>query len=79
MPDVRERLRAWMAHEEWTQDRLAEALGITQGAVHKLLAGGGPSLRLAHTIERLSAEWSDGPIRTEEWVADGGTVAKDVA
>jgi transcriptional regulator with XRE-family HTH domain len=75
---ARSRVRAWMAAEELTQSRAAERLGVSQGAVSQLLNGttAAPSLALAQALERETAGWDDGPIRTEEWVTETADAAK---
>lgn len=67
--DVWQRFRAWLSSEGWSQDTAAAELGISQGAVSKILRGGGVSRKTAHAIEQRSESWDEGPIKTEEWDA----------
>lgn len=66
-----ERFRAWL---EWTgesQEAVAERLGCSQSAISKTCAGKRRlGMRLAHAVERESATWPHGPIRSSEWVED---------
>jgi transposase len=76
------RLRAWQLHEQgWTQQRIAEALGVTQGAVSQWLK----AVRTLGTTEALLRRPSPGaPARLnqsqlhqlDEWLrAAGGATA----
>lgn len=69
---ARARLRAWMKDEGLTQAKVAERLGVSQGAVSQLLNGttATPSLPLAQALERETKGWRPGPIRTEEWTTN---------
>jgi hypothetical protein len=70
--DVRERFRAWV-HEVGTHAEVATRLGCSQSMVSGLGLDGPhgrlPGLKIAHAIERETAAWPGGPIRTEEWDA----------
>jgi transcriptional regulator with XRE-family HTH domain len=68
---VHKRFAKWVAWRGTSQSQIASDLGCTQAFV-SLLASGKKSiakLPMAHAVERLSADWPDGPIRTEEWDA----------
>jgi transcriptional regulator with XRE-family HTH domain len=79
MSDVRERFRAWFTSQSWTQVETAKRLGVTQPAIWAILSrNGGVTLALAHRIEKLSASWEHGPIRTEEWLGEDAVSADEV-
>lgn len=67
---ARARVRKWIDDEGLTQAKAAERLGVSQGAVSQLLKGttAVPSLALAQAIERETARWNGGPIRSSEWI-----------
>ena len=66
---VHERFAAWVAAKGWSQHEAARMIGCSQALVSQVIAGrkSVSGLQIAHAIERLSADWIDGPIRTEEW------------
>lgn len=73
---VRERLRDFLSWRGWSQETLAERLGVAQGTVSKLITGKQlePAIVVALGIERLSGEpredgerWPPGPLRVAEW------------
>jgi transcriptional regulator with XRE-family HTH domain len=49
------RLAHWLEKSGTTQDALAKAVGVTQGRISQLLAGGAPSMLLAAQIARATA------------------------
>ena len=69
---VRERFLAWV-EEVGTHAEVARRLGCSQSMVSGLGLEGPhgrlPGLKIAHAIERETASWPSGPIRTEEWDA----------
>ncbi len=67
------KLSQWLNAEGKTQSELAELLGVTQGRVSQLVAGGAPSLDLAVKIEKLS----HGKVRVEDFA--GLESAKEAA
>lgn len=70
---ARNRFRRWVAWQlkrGRTRTQIANAAGFHPSLLTRLLSGERtPSLRVAHGIERASAGWPEGAIRTEEWVA----------
>lgn len=76
MPPPSKRLQDFMDWRDWKQAQLADAIGTKQANVSHILHGRkGAGLKWAHAIETLTAQprpdgevWSDGPIRTEEWL-----------
>lgn len=48
------KLAEWLGKTGMTQNELARALGITQGRVSQVLAGGTPSFDLAHRIQAIT-------------------------
>lgn len=56
LPAIRRETARLLADEEWTQQRIASALGLSQAAVSKYLNAEGKSslevARLAHTVTR---------------------------
>ncbi|MDH3741970.1 MAG: 3,4-dihydroxy-2-butanone-4-phosphate synthase [Hyphomicrobiales bacterium] len=63
------KLSNWLNSQGKTQSELAELLGVTQGRVSQLAAGGAPSLELAVKIEKLSR----GKVRAEDLTGPDGT------
>lgn len=52
-----------------SQSDAAREIGCSQVFVSELLRGEKlPGLQTAHAIERATADWARGPIRTEEWL-----------
>ena len=63
-----ERMAQWLAEEGLTMSSLARKLNCTPSHVGHLIARRRkPSRRVANLIERLSAQWPMGPIRSTEW------------
>ena len=55
--------------KEPSLEAVAAVIGCSQGFVSQLLSGTrSAELESAHKIERVTARWPDGPIRTEEWI-----------
>lgn len=82
---LQERFEAWRKSRGMTQEEVAAEVGCDRGYFALIFKGRKAAdgsrkhpilgLELAHRIEELSAEWAEGPIRTEEWL----TPAKDTA
>jgi hypothetical protein len=68
MRKANKRFRQFFEWKGLTQDNLAPVLGCGQTTISHLLNGvHGANTPLAVAIERLSAEWPEGPILVEEW------------
>lgn len=68
---VGDRFGLWVAYAEQSLRRLALAWGCDASHLSHLKAGRKrPSLRLACTIEKATADWPEGPIRASEWLED---------
>ena len=75
MANARERLADFMSWRGWSQTEMAEALGVHQTTLSKiLLRQRGTGLEVAAAIERVTSQprqdgevWSEGPIRATEW------------
>lgn len=66
------RLCAFRQLMGWSEAQLGAEIGVHQASVSKLMTGARrPSLRVAHAIERLTAEHMTRPILAEEWLAAG--------
>lgn len=66
-----DRFRRWLESKGWTQEKAALELGCSQSAVSAITIGSRrPGVDLVHKIERLTERWSEGQIRTEEWLAE---------
>lgn len=64
------RFAAWCKASGLSQAEIAERLDVAQSFVSKMLHGERfPGRRVANSIERETADWSDGPIRSTEWDA----------
>lgn len=69
-PAPHERLAAFLACKGWSQSKAGAELGCSQVTVSCILRGTKlPGRLLANEIERVTADWADGPIRSEEWDA----------
>jgi hypothetical protein len=64
------RLAAFLEWKGWTRTEAAKHFGCSQPFVTFLLSGERTvhGLSIAHAIEAATAEWPEGPIRTEEWL-----------
>lgn len=62
-----ERLRAYIVEHELQNIRVAEMLESTPQAVWNWLRGQPPSEPYREAIERLTANWTRGPIKASEW------------
>lgn len=71
------KLRAFRRALGWTTGQAAERVGCERSYV-SLLEGGHrtPSLKIAAAIERLTAEWGEGPIRCTDWITAGEPAAE---
>ncbi len=70
-PNVR--LRRFLKSRGWSGAQLARELGFERSFVWRIVEGKRrPGLALAVAIERLTATWSDGPIRSDEWLRTPG-------
>lgn len=68
-----ERFAAWMAERGLTDTQAGAMLGVSsQTARIWRLGTSTPSLTGALAIERATADWSQGPIRPEDWAAAQG-------
>ena len=73
MRKIHHRFRAFFLWMGLSQDKMALLLNCGQTTVHNLLTGAhGASVVLAVAIERLSADWPEGPILVEEWAEREG-------
>ena len=65
------RFARWIEYLGISDAEVARKIGCDASYPPKIRVGRRtPGLDLAHAIERLSADWPDGPIRTEEWVSE---------
>lgn len=63
-----QRFREWLEWTGWSQATAAEKLGCKQSHISYLHRGERlPGRMLANAIERESAAWPPGPIKSEEW------------
>lgn len=63
-----ERLAEWFRAQGWTHRDASSVLGIKPDMIAALVTGKRLPGRLnANLIERMSAPWEHGPIRSEEW------------
>ena len=63
-----ERLAAWLLSLGWNDMEAGFRLGCDRSYLPRLRRGERlPGRRLANMIERLSAPWEHGPIRSTEW------------
>lgn len=70
-----ERLERFLKWKGWTQRQAGEYLHSSQSMVSDLCVGRRrPGLSIAHAIERATADWDEGPIRTEEWDEEASTL-----
>ena len=74
--DIREVHRRFADWAKWrglkTQDEVADVLKCTQVAVSNLMLGARDAgLKLALTIEAVTADWPEGTIRATEWLEPG--------
>jgi transcriptional regulator with XRE-family HTH domain len=64
-------MAAFRAAQGWSQAELARRIGISQGFVAQVESGRkNLGLAPALALERLTADWSEGPIEASEWVHD---------
>lgn len=57
-----------MFEKSLTQAQLADELGCSSTFASMLCRGEKmPGRALANAIERITADWSEGPIRSEDW------------
>lgn len=64
-----ERLGDFLAFAGWSRNKLAEKTGTDPAFLYRILRGDRrPGLAFAVAIERITADWPDGPIRASEWV-----------
>jgi len=68
MVSPRERLKAWREHRCLSQARAAELLGCDQTYVSQIELGKRtPDRPRSNAIQRETADWPEGPIRSTEW------------
>jgi len=71
--DAFDRFQRWLADEKLSGAEAARRLGVHFTMVtHLKRRRRRPGLALAVAIERLTATWSDGPIRSDEWLRTPG-------
>lgn len=69
METAHSRFEKWVAFTGLSDAEIARRLGCDTSYPGKIMRQGRrPGLELAHSIERLTSDWPEGPIRTEEWV-----------
>lgn len=65
------RLREWFGSLGVSVAELSRKTGVDSSYLSRLLAGNrGAGIGVAVAIEKHSADWSEGPIAVEEWVAE---------
>ena len=74
MRPAHERFARWFAESGLTKVAVALEVGCSPVFVGYILRGErDPGLAIAHGIERLTAAWPEGAIRTEEWIPPSHT------
>jgi len=69
------RFAKWLEFLAASDSEVARRLGCDATYPGKIRSGRRtPGLDVAHAIEKLSTEWPEGPIRTEEWIEHSPTV-----
>jgi DNA-binding XRE family transcriptional regulator len=69
--DAHFRLTAFVSERALTPQKLGELIGISRISARAILRGEAtPSLETAHAIERVTARWKGGRIKTEEWIGE---------
>lgn len=69
--DARERFQQWRKGADLSQSEAAELIGCAQSLVSAIERGAKrPGLTVAFTIERLTAEWAEGPILARDWAPE---------
>lgn len=62
------RFASWCQASGLSQTEIATRLDVAQSFVSKIVNGERfPGRRVAHAIERETADWPEGPIRSVEW------------
>lgn len=68
MENPRTRLRIWREWRGLSQTKTAELLGCDQTYISQIELGKRtPDRRTANVIQRETADWPEGPIRSTEW------------
>lgn len=68
--DAFNRFATWLAITGWSPIEQSYYLGVDRSHLSRVARGERlPGRRLANVIERLSADWAEGPIRSVEWDA----------
>ena len=69
MRTAQRRLRRFLEQRSITQSSFAGSAGVSPGMISLLIKGKKqPGLGLAYAIEELTCDWSEGPIRAEDWI-----------
>lgn len=71
MENASSRFASWVTWTKWRPAETAYRLGCDASYLGRLRKGTRrPGLRIAVAIEKLSASWTEGPIRVQEWHED---------
>lgn len=69
MSTPEERLGDFLVWKAWSRNKLAESTHTDPAFLYRILKGERrPGLAFAVAIERITADWPDGPIMASEWV-----------